>query len=64
MNARARKFFRELEKLGCAIEKRNRSGHVKITLPNGRAVFTGGTPGDGKWEMNVKQDMRKEGMEI
>lgn len=56
-------LFRELRNAGCSIEKRKRSGHVKITTPNG-PVFAPSTPSDWRALKNLRSVLRKKGVAV
>lgn len=58
------KFFKVLREKGCIIRKRRRSNHWCIRLPSGKQVFTASTPSDRKGLLNLKQDLRRNGLDI
>ncbi len=51
------------EKQGCTVELRH-SGHYKIHLPNGQAVFCAATPSDYRGVKRTISRLRQNGIEI
>lgn len=50
----------EQERVGWDLIERTPGDHVRITLSNGRKVFTGTTPGDNRALKKMMNDVRKE----
>lgn len=45
----------------CVVERTKKNGHIRITLPNGRKVFTSYSPRDHRTDKNLHSDMKKSG---
>lgn len=59
------KLLKAISKMGCEIKRSHRTGHVKVTTPNGGMVMCSNSPKNSEAAVSsIKRALRRNGIEI